>query len=137
MKVVRVHTGGECGDVIYSEFMLNRPLVFLGHGENMVKRAAYASFQRSCSFPLCAKQHLAKGMFLHLPFPLSQLELHVVLKNDLGLKSAVEQGNSGLQEITKKHVKMFSFEQSFDGGSEMRSPALCEKVWQGAELVGD
>src|SRR5207249_4721393 len=117
--------------------MLNRPLVFLGHGENMDKTAAYASFKWSCFSPFCAKHHLANGMFLHLPFPFSQLEFHVVLKNDLGPKGAVKQGNSGLQQITKKHVKTFSLEQSFDGGSEMRPPALCEKVRPGAELVGD
>src|SRR5207245_7794390 len=117
--------------------MLNRPLVFLGHGENMVKTAAYASFKWSCFSPFYAKHHLANGMFLHLAFPFSQLEFHVVLKNDLGPKGAVKQGNSGLQEITKKHVKTFSLEQSFDGGSEMRPPALCEKVRPGAELVGD
>src|SRR2546430_8185465 len=55
-----------------------------------------------------------------LPISFSQLEFRVVLKNDLGPKGAVKQGNSGLQEITKKHVKTFSLEQSFDGGSEMR-----------------
>src|SRR5207253_8084918 len=71
--------------------MLNRPLVFLGHGENMVKTAAYASFKWSCFSPFCAKHHLANGMFLHLPFPFSQLEFHVVLKNDLGPKGAVKQ----------------------------------------------
>jgi hypothetical protein len=87
-KEIGIHACRNCRDVVYSELAPNNLLVFLGHCKDMVKRVANASLQRPRSFPLPPEYDFAKGMLFHLPFPLPEEELNVVLKDDLGSKGA-------------------------------------------------
>jgi len=52
-------------------------------------------------------------MFLDAPFPLSQQELNVVLKHNLGFASDFQQGEGSLQEVAEDEVKMLARRQNF------------------------
>ena len=59
-----------------------------------------------------------------------------MLKNDFGFKGAFEQRDGGVQEIAEEKVELLIRQQVLNSGSKIGQAALCEKVGQGAELVG-